>query len=160
MQVNCKECGAVFEARQAELNRGNAKFCSLSCAAHCANRTRRRERHLVSLSCKHCGASYDVKPCRASSSRFCSKECNDLSKTVTGTSAARKKALLVLPNVCAYCGTTEDLILHHIDGNHFNNKQTNWRIVCRSCHVAVEHSEKMKANLGRTGRKKLTAIVA
>ena len=29
----CKHCGKIFKAQNRELKRGNAKYCSLSCAA-------------------------------------------------------------------------------------------------------------------------------
>ena len=38
---------------------------------------------------------------------------------------------------CAICGSTEDLVLHHMDGFHgaFLPKATVW--LCRSCHARI-----------------------
>jgi hypothetical protein len=140
MEVVCKECGVKFKARQAELNRGNAKFCSIGCGTRTRNRNRRGKYLCVQRTCSWCKQTYLVKPCRTKS-RFCSRKCKDAEATITGTWAARDNALRVLPNICVHCGSTEDLILHHIDRDHFNNDVTNWRIVCRTCHVRVEHPE-------------------
>lgn len=35
---------------------------------------------------------------------------------------------------CAWCGATKNLIVHHVDGNRYNNELTNLVTICRSCH--------------------------
>lgn len=57
-----------------------------------------------------------------------------------------KRALKILPEKCNRCGKTElelkrltnskirCLLLHHRDGNHNNNSEDNWEILCKRCH--------------------------
>ena len=57
-----------------------------------------------------------------------------------------QKALEILPNCCSSCGKSEEdlqrenpiktrnLLLHHKDGNHYNNEPSNWEILCKGCH--------------------------
>jgi hypothetical protein len=139
MQI-CLMCGKSFAASQKELNRGNARFCSLSCACSFRNYQRRSQ---VQHTCEICGKHYSVKTCRDFTSRYCSRKCLDESRVTTGEYQARELAFALLPNKCSHCSDTEDLVLHHIDKNHFNNNPDNWRIVCRRCHVVVEHPEVM-----------------
>lgn len=40
----------------------------------------------------------------------------------------------LLANVCCLCLVVGSQEIHHKDGNPLNNKQTNLRAVCRSCH--------------------------
>lgn len=49
----------------------------------------------------------------------------------TGITAYRK---LVTKEHCAYCGSTKNLLIHHIDENRNNNEVTNLIVLCKSCH--------------------------
>jgi len=40
---------------------------------------------------------------------------------------------------CVVCGTTENLIAHHVDGDRTNNDSENLRPMCRGCHRSVHH---------------------
>ena len=40
---------------------------------------------------------------------------------------------------CETCGTTENLVAHHIDGDRSNNALDNLLPVCRSCHAKIHH---------------------
>ena len=71
-------------------------------------------------------------------------------------SCYRKLAMSSIPPEdwkCYYCGATHStskarpnsrlaLEVHHIDGDPCNNDPANWRIVCKQCHLAIEHSKK------------------
>ncbi|MCJ7456099.1 HNH endonuclease [Candidatus Bathyarchaeota archaeon] len=46
----------------------------------------------------------------------------------------RKALISLLGGKCQDCGTTEDLLVHHIDGNPENAELTNLRLVCGRCH--------------------------
>lgn len=37
---------------------------------------------------------------------------------------------------CHFCGSSEQLVVHHIDRNRHSNpiNGTNWLVICRSCH--------------------------
>lgn len=49
----------------------------------------------------------------------------------TGENAAR---LQKLDGSCLFCLTGDDLIVHHIDNDHENDKLENLLRLCRSCH--------------------------
>jgi hypothetical protein len=36
---------------------------------------------------------------------------------------------------CSICGIIENLDIHHCDGNHFNNIQSNLKVLCRQHHM-------------------------
>lgn len=50
---------------------------------------------------------------------------------ITGIQGYRR---LVKKTVCVYCGSTKYLLVHHKDGNRYNNELSNLIIVCKSCH--------------------------
>ena len=39
-----------------------------------------------------------------------------------------------IPLICINCGTIEKIHIHHIDGNRLNNKLSNLKVLCNSCH--------------------------
>lgn len=44
-------------------------------------------------------------------------------------------------NKCWDCGEINDLVIHHLDGNHSNNEIKNLKIICKKCHAYV-HGKK------------------
>lgn len=38
---------------------------------------------------------------------------------------------------CCICGSTEELVIHHLDGNHSNDVKNNLCTVCRRCHNKI-----------------------
>ena len=93
--------------------------------------------------------------------RYCSKECCDKAQElnkklkkkrqsrrayqkdnylattllVQTYTMARKVAEVFLEKVCVECGSLEDLEVHHIDLNPFNNTPSNIEYRCKSCHT-------------------------
>lgn len=65
-EKKCNYCGKVFLAENKEINRRNAKYCSLSCAAK-AEKTKQFE-----LICKHCGKLFIGYHATA---KYCSLSC-------------------------------------------------------------------------------------
>lgn len=53
------------------------------------------------------------------------------------TQKYREKCLAQKINVCNACGTTENLVVHHIDGDRSNNVLDNLIPVCKSCHQNI-----------------------
>jgi len=49
----------------------------------------------------------------------------------------RRIALENLPNLCEFCGSKNQLRVHHKDRNRKNNKLENLTIVCKSCHNKI-----------------------
>ena len=37
---------------------------------------------------------------------------------------------------CANCDAPEQLVIHHMNGNHVDNRLTNLQVLCRSCHTS------------------------
>jgi len=40
---------------------------------------------------------------------------------------------------CYFCGTTYDLVLHHINQNRQDNSDKNLLVLCRACHSRIHH---------------------
>jgi hypothetical protein len=38
---------------------------------------------------------------------------------------------------CRICGDKKNILIHHIDGNEFNNEERNQAIICTYCHNAI-----------------------
>lgn len=49
-----------------------------------------------------------------------------------------------LPNKCARCGETENILIHHKNGNHRDNRPENLEKLCARCHVIDEHKAGFK----------------
>lgn len=45
-----------------------------------------------------------------------------------------RKEILSKTNKCSICDRIKPLQIHHIDGDPYNNKTDNLKVVCRSCH--------------------------
>jgi 5-methylcytosine-specific restriction endonuclease McrA len=50
---------------------------------------------------------------------------------------------------CSECGSTEDLIVHHVDFNHGNNDPGNLTCLCRSCHASLHAKASARDAHGR-----------
>lgn len=135
----CLECEKPFDPPIRETNRGNGKYCTRACVASANNRLRPSRK--VKLICQTCGCDYEIKNSQADGSKYCSRVCLDASKVRTGEQVARAAAFALIPNQCDHCMVISDLVLHHRDGNHFNNDPSNWQIVCRACHLMVSHGQ-------------------
>jgi AbrB family looped-hinge helix DNA binding protein len=48
--------------------------------------------------------------------------------------SAQQILLQLLGQECSSCGSTENLVLHHIDGNRENNDLRNITLLCKLCH--------------------------
>ena len=68
------------------------------------------------------------------------------------TSTSIRKRMLKKITKCMICGFSEEpniLQLHHIDGNHKNNKKENLFLICPNCHELTHYKEKT----GKYGKK-------
>lgn len=149
VETNCKQCGTVFEARPADLIRGHAKFCSLSCS-----NTARAEKQTPNTVCAGCSVEFYRPKHDKRSSRsglyFCCRECKDKAQRIGGLkeiqpnhygTGYKVKAWALLPHYCNRCfynEYVEILCVHHKDHNHCNNEIDNLELLCPNCH-AIEH---------------------
>ena len=53
----------------------------------------------------------------------------------------RKLAKELFDGKCLKCNTTNDLCVHHKDGNHFNNNPENLELLCRPCHISLHRNK-------------------
>lgn len=51
--------------------------------------------------------------------------------------------------VCEVCGSTRNVDIHHKDGNHQNNDESNLMLVCRSCHNKIHKPKAICKLCGR-----------
>lgn len=59
----------------------------------------------------------------------------------TGSSKLRVRLIKegLKENKCEICGCTESLELHHINGNHQDNRLENLQILCANCHRKTDN---------------------
>lgn len=114
--------------------------------------------------CEHCGRQLTRKryngiledlgvfTCR----KYCDQQCAGLAqrKDDPTVDAYRKRVYKHKKDHCQECRATENLQIHHIDGNPKNNRLSNLMTLCGSCHT------KWHWNNGKTmPRERLTCKV-
>ncbi len=146
-------CGVAFETSLKEVNRGNGKFCSRSCAL--AEGRSNRKDIKVDVNCGWCKKSFKVKPSRLKTKKglvYCSRSCKETGQSLDGIagmqpshykdhSKYRQYALDNLKNECNRCGYNKNIKIlqaHHKDSNRANNDLENLELLCPNCH-AEEH---------------------
>jgi hypothetical protein len=147
----CLNCNINFNASTREVNRGNAKFCSLKCSAihHGANRVKPKP----NVKCAFCDKEFYKNKSKQSISRsglyFCCRKHKDSAQRIggieeiqpdhygKGESSYRQIALREMPNLCNRCGYNkfiQVLVVHHKDHNRENNDLSNLEVLCPTCH--------------------------
>lgn len=150
---SCNQCST--EVVVVDRRDSRVKFCSNSCSATYNNL--KRDRKWSKLQCVNClsiGNNYGGK------SKFCSIQCsaeyktkqlikNWLSGKESGSqkngglkASIRKHLILVANSSCSECGWNKinpvtnksTLEIDHIDGDAFNNRPENLRVLCPNCH--------------------------
>ncbi len=130
----CKHCGKIFKAQNRELKRGNAKYCSLSCAAQIPKSLQ------YSQICKHCGTNFNSS---RKDAKYCSNICKQKNyrlraKNPNEHNLSIKYFYKLFENtpceLCQWNATSRDL--HHIipvaNGGH--TLLNNLICVCPNCH--------------------------
>jgi hypothetical protein len=144
----CEECKVEYIAKDRR-----SKFCCRSCSAAHRNKVVLTKEKIKKI-CLQCGVEYLVKPCVSEESKYCSKKCKSNGWINHGEYIYRKKAIELLGSTCSYCGSENNIVVHHIDGNHCNNDPKNWKISCKRCHTMINHREQTLKNLNASHRKK------
>ena len=148
-------CGAVFDAPEKEVRRGNARFCSLSCAATVNAKERYASRPKVP--CAFCFVEFYPRGNRKPKHGlfFCCRAHKDAAQRLGGISAIqpshygtgtevrsyRTTAFRSYPPRCNRCDFDryqQILVVHHRDRDRSNNTVENLEILCPNCH-AIEH---------------------
>jgi len=159
IEKNCLHCKKLFMAESKEINRGNARFCSIQCGRD-FNKINRPKPE-PNVECAYCKVMFYKNESKKKGSKsglyFCCAEHKNLSQRVggikeimpahygigkNGTSRVyRKKAFNNKPAVCERCGFDQNIssiIIHHKDKNRANNDLSNLEVLCANCH-AIEH---------------------
>lgn len=158
-------CTTSFEARQTDLDRGHAKYCSRKCfGEHRTILNNAKPPKLPNLTCDYCGTNFYRNPSKLRNSKhgfkFCNRKCKELAQsdeqfkimapdhyhTANGKYDYRKRALKLYGCQCALCqyDDFEDVLhVHHIDKNRNNNVVENLIVLCPTCHVEVHRGHKV-----------------
>jgi len=148
LERQCQFCHKSFQAPVKELNRGNAKFCSMVCRSSARKITFRAP----NLNCAYCKVPFYRRNRKVHSKSglvFCCRAHKDIAARIDGIKAIhpssygvtkdyRDIAFRNLPNVCNRCGFDKVLVVHHKDRDRSNNTLGNLEILCPNCH-ALEH---------------------
>jgi hypothetical protein len=163
--VECRICGAVFQAPRAEIRRGHARYCSRACNGEA---TRRRllatsASKLPNVACAQCGAQFYRAPSKVGRGKhgrdFCSRLCKDLAQSLAGsvpdirpshygTATVRDRsdhyravAFGAHTKACNRCGWdayANVLQVHHRNRDPLDDRPGNLEVLCPTCHE-VEH---------------------
>ena len=137
IEKECQHCGKTFLADTRELNRGNAKYCSLLCSSKAPKRLQYNQ------VCKHCGKEFLSA---SKNAKYCSSSCKQkhyrfLQKTEKIDDHSIKYFYKTFKDIpCEICGwdkTGRDL--HHIleVSNGGTNEIDNLISVCPNCHRSI-----------------------
>lgn len=129
MILKCETCGKEFDAK-----RKDTRFCK-QCKAK-----RRSYQVMVSRKKKIPETEIGVGSGNSKSNRRGMSNHN----TTTGIMLYRD---MIDTSVCSKCGSTKNLLVHHLDSNRTNNKPENLVCLCKRCHQ-LHHCKRDK----KTGR--------
>ena len=139
-EKKCNYCGKVFLAENKEINRGNAKYCSLSCAAKAPKSLQYEQ------VCKQCGQKFMSS---SKNTKYCSDSCKQKNyrarqKSLSENGTSIKNYYKIFENIpcelCQWDKTTRDL--HHIIevSNGGTNELSNLLCVCPNCHRMIHNN--------------------
>jgi hypothetical protein len=139
IKTNCQKCNKSFFADIKELNRGNAKFCSISCSS---KNPKQLQYYNI---CKHCGKSFSTA---SKNSKYCSLICKQKNYRLKQKSSENEicikmyyKLFKDIPcEICNWNKTTRDL--HHIleISKGGKNELENLICVCPNCHRMIHNN--------------------
>ena len=145
----CKGCGAPIQYR---INGGKPtrQYCSFSCQLKHTVPTKK-------LVCIDCGAEFDFVGrtkrlrCDACLRKHRNAEASARTKLRQAELIAKegeasagyykyRKRVITGDDSCSICGYNkyqESLVVHHLDGNHYNSDPENLVITCANCHIRI-----------------------
>ena len=150
VQVSCKQCKDIFDAKPSWILNGHGLFCS----SVCQYASVRKGKYVP---CNQCGKeTYKQKKAleRSKSGKFfCGKSCQTIWRNsefiqekhpnwIHGRNAyksvMRRSGAI---QMCTLCKTNDKRVLaiHHIDEDRTNNKIENLVWLCHNCHHLVHH---------------------
>jgi len=48
---------------------------------------------------------------------------------------SRPYRMMITKDKCATCGKTSDLLIHHVNGDHYDNRLDNLKVLCNPCYI-------------------------
>lgn len=137
----CKHCNNTFLAENREINRGNAHYCSISCATTANNLNDFKAS--FNLNCKHCSSKFIAKDKDA---KYCSSSCKQKNyrlKKKSGNTHDRKLEKTLKDYPCEICNWNEaPRDVHHIIPVSKNGKThiDNLIVLCPNHHRMVHYN--------------------
>lgn len=140
----CLNCNNSFLADTREVNRGRAKYCSISCASRVT-----KDQQYKKI-CKHCGKEYEAA---SKQSSYCSVPCKSKNYRLRAkTESLSLQSIYKILNrkSCEICKWSETICdLHHIievsEGG--KNELQNMIVVCPNHHRMIHKNLISKDNL-------------
>lgn len=147
--MNCNFCGIQFVYRRRNIKRNKNFYCSKDCGYKAKIRRMR-------VSCDWCGTHFDKKisDINRSKHNFCKHKCSVDFTRWTGKRNVNPK----LNGVHIHRKIMEEYLgrklhideeVHHIDGNHLNNRIENMVVISKSEHSRIHASMKKRGTNGR-----------
>jgi hypothetical protein len=136
----CKICNEPFCATVSEVNRGNANFCSISCAAKHNNANRALTPY--EKFCKHCGNKFNTV---VNTALYCSTRCKTKHTYKKRHNGFRynEDYYALISSACELCGWKEaSRDIHHIIpiAKNGTNDTTNLVTLCPNHHRMAHHN--------------------
>lgn len=136
-KVNCANCKIEFEAQKHKVESGKDLFCSKPCKDNFAKVPR------IKRFCLNCFKEFKCTKAqmRDTAKTYCSRDCS-VEHRVGKYHPTFKNGINYFKsfpkiNSCSICNTKGKTDLHHIDGDRTNNVESNFKEVCRSCHMRI-----------------------
>ena len=119
----------------------------------------RKDTKTMEKYCEYCGNKLERKRFNGvledftvfKNRKYCNRECmkraylkiGENKQTYSNAHATARKIneLILHKECCETCGSTNNLDIHHIDGNWQNNNLDNLMCLCRSCHAKYEFNK-------------------
>lgn len=138
IQRICLNCDKTFLADKKEINRSNAKFCSISCGS---SFKKNKQPNLQSI-CKHCGTKFNS----INVAKYCSNSCKQKNyrlKKKSSNMFDRQLEILIRNYPCEICGwDLSPRDTHHINPVSKGGKTTIDNIIslCPNHHRMVHYN--------------------
>ena len=147
IEKSCEFCSKSFLTEKKEVNRGNGKYCSLSCSS----KSHKKDK-IPNVECGTCGEklyrkNYLIKRSK-SGFFFCNRGCLRKAQRLDGIKeihpqhfhSDRNYRSICFRNhkkECIMCGEVNIVAVHHYDHNHSNNDPANLVPLCPTHHQYV-----------------------